>query len=98
MIYDAKFILGIGLCCVSYSAFDSPARSLTLALMRCPYDAIGSLPGLVIVEWCTALTVVTSCVVSANTLAMDLPGKQNKQTKGNYLELYCIWKHVLILD
>lgn len=42
-----------------------------LALMRCPYDAIGSLPGLVVVEWCTALAVVTSCVVSANTLAMD---------------------------
>lgn len=42
-----------------------------LALMRCPYDAVGRLPGLVIVERCTALAVVTGCVVSADTLAVD---------------------------
>lgn len=61
---------------MSYSAFDSLAPSLTLALVRCPYDAVGSLPGSVIVERSTALAVVASRVVSANTLAMDLPGKQ----------------------
>lgn len=42
-----------------------------LAFMRCSYDAVGSLPGLVIVERCTALAVVTACVMSANTLAVD---------------------------
>lgn len=42
-----------------------------LAFMRRPCDAVGSLPGLVIVKRCAALTVVTGCVVSANTLAMN---------------------------
>lgn len=64
---------------MSYSAFDSLAPSLTLALMRRPYDAVGSLPGLVIIERCTALAVVTGCVVSADTLAMDLPGKHHRE-------------------
>lgn len=66
-------------CCVSYSAFDSLAPSLTLALMRCPNDAVGSLPGLVIVERSTALAMITRCVMSANTLAMDLAGKHHRQ-------------------
>lgn len=42
-----------------------------LALMRCPCDAVGSLPGLVIVERGAALAVLPGRVVSAHTLAMD---------------------------
>lgn len=80
MIYETKSSFKISLhgACPT-TAFDSLARSLTLALMRCPYDAVGSLPRLVVVERCTALAVVTSCVVSAHTLAMDLPGKHHRQ-------------------
>ena len=70
---------------MSYSAFDSPAPSLTLALMRCPCDAVGSLPGLVIVEWGAALAVLPGRIVSAHTLAMDLPGKQHTQKHGYFI-------------
>lgn len=61
------------------TAFDSPGPSLTLALVRRPNDAVGSLPWLVIEERCTALAVGTSCVVSAHALAMDLRGKHHRQ-------------------
>lgn len=80
VIYETKSIFKISLHAVCpTTAFDSLAPSLTLALMRCPYDAVGGLPRLVIVERCTALAVVASCVVSAHTLAMDLPGKHHRK-------------------
>lgn len=41
-----------------------------------PDDAVGSLPGLVIVERGTALAVLTGRVVSADTPAVDLAGKE----------------------
>lgn len=76
MIYETKSIFKISLHAgCPATAFDSLGPSLTLALMRCPYDAVGSLPRLVIVERCTALAVVTRRVVSAHTLAMDLQSK-----------------------
>jgi len=75
VIYGTKFIFKTT-CCVSYSAFDPLAPSLTLALMWRPDDAVGSLPGLVIVERGTALAVLTGRVVSADTPAVDLAGKE----------------------
>lgn len=42
-----------------------------LALMWRPSDAVGCLPGLIIVERGTALAVVAGCVVSAHTLPVD---------------------------
>lgn len=56
--------------------------------MWCSYDAIGSLPGLVIVERCTMFTVITGCIVSANTLAMDLPGKHKGQKIDSVFSLH----------
>lgn len=49
--------------------------SLTLALVWRPDNAVGSLPRSVVVERCAALAVVTSGVVPAHTLAVDLPFK-----------------------
>lgn len=80
MIYETKPTCEIRLHAVCpTSAFDSLAPSLTLALMRRPCDAVGSLPGLVIVERRTALAVVTGCVVSAHTLAVNLSGKRHRK-------------------
>lgn len=59
-----------------------PPPSLTLALVWSPHDAVGGLPGLVVVERCAALAVVASCVVSAHTLPVDLPGKYHGQDRG----------------
>lgn len=50
-----------------------PGPSLTLALVRRPHDAVGRLPGPVVVQRCAALAVVASRVVPAHTLAVDLP-------------------------
>lgn len=72
--------------CVLLLLFDSLAPSLTLAHMRCPYDTVGGLPRLVIVERCTALAVVTGCVMSAHALAVDLSGQR---TRDQAVSKYC---------
>lgn len=80
-IYENKSICEISLHAVCpTTAVDSAAPSLTLALVRCPCDAVGRLPGLVIVERCTALAVVAGRVVSAHTLPLDLLGRQHTHT------------------
>lgn len=63
----------------------SAAPSLTLALVWSPHDAVGSLPGLVVVERCAALAVVASCVVSAHTLPVDLSSKYHGQDRVFFL-------------
>ena len=60
-----------------YSTVELLDRRLTLTLVRRPYDAVGRLPRLVVVERRTALTVVASRVVFAHALPMDLPQAQN---------------------
>lgn len=67
-------------CCVPSAVIDSGVPSLTLTLVRRPGETVGRLPGSVVVERRTALTVVTSCVVSAHTLSMDLWGSQRRRT------------------
>lgn len=68
---------------VSYDASHSLAPSLTLTLVRRPRDAVGGLPGLIVVERCAALAVVAGRVMSAGTLAVDLPDKRTRQREFN---------------
>lgn len=52
----------------------APGVAVTLALLtlvRRPRDAVGGLPGLIVVERCAALAVVAGRVMSAGTLAVD---------------------------
>lgn len=70
----------VDMLCVLLPRSTLPPSLLTLALVRRPYDAVGGLPGLVVVERGAALAVVASCVVSAHALPVDLPGKRHGQS------------------
>lgn len=68
------YLLCTWFCWLTFLAF----VTLTLAFTRCSYDAVGSLPGLVIVEGNAVLTVVAGSVVFTHTFPMDLPQGREK--------------------
>lgn len=77
MIHETKFILKLGLPAARPAPQSTLGPSLTLTLVRRPHDAVGRLPGPVVVERRTALAVLAGCVVSADALSVDLLGKRN---------------------
>lgn len=62
--------------CSSWKPGSVNSLPLTSAFIWRPCFSISWLPRLIIVQWCTFLTVVPCCVVSTHTLSMDLSGER----------------------